>query len=193
MSLDIAIMTAAINGDTLSPKISTSTKYKHWVSVEDLKRCIVCAESHGKIWLISEMPEPNPPIHPNCRCSIKRMQAIRAGTATIYGMDGADWTLKYDKHLPNYYVSYEEAVARKWKPGKWPSNFIPNKMITGGIYDNDDGHLPNSEGRIWYEADINYQTGRRNKQRIVWSNDGLIFVTYDHYESFYEITQGEKL
>lgn len=188
MSLEIAIITAALNGDTLSPQISTSTKYKHWVSVEDLKRCITCAENHGKIWLLSDLPNPKPPIHPNCRCTIEPMQTIKAGTATINGIDGADWTLRYNKNLPEYYVSYEEAVANKWKTGKWPSNFIPDKMITGGTYNNDDGHLPHSEGRIWYEADINYRTGRRNKQRVVWSNDGLIFATYDHYETFYEIT-----
>ncbi len=36
-------------------------------------------------------------------------------------------------------------------------------------------------------ADINYYEGKRNKHRILWSNDGLMFVTYDHYETFYEI------
>lgn len=41
--------------------------------------------------------------------------------------------------------------------------------------------------RIWYEADINYTGGFRNGHRIVYSNDGLIFVTYDHYNTFYEI------
>jgi len=60
-------------------------------------------------------------------------------------------------------------------------------MIAEGEYRNDDGHLPSVPGREWYEADINYTTGKRNKQRIVWSNDGLVFVTYDHYETFYEI------
>ena len=45
-------------------------------------------------------------------------------------------------------------------------------------------HLDNDE---WYEADINYTSGKRNKQRILYSNDGLIFVTYDHYRRFYEI------
>ena len=57
----------------------------------------------------------------------------------------------------------------------------------GGIYQNDDKYLPDKYGRIWYEADINYKSGKRNSQRIVWSNDGLIFVTYDHYQTFYEI------
>ena len=61
-------------------------------------------------------------------------------------------------------------------------------MITMGIYLNKDGHLPNAPGRIWYDADINYYNGKRNAHRILWSNDGLIFVTYDHYQTFMEIT-----
>lgn len=60
-------------------------------------------------------------------------------------------------------------------------------MYFKGIYDNSDGHLPDKSGRIWFEADINYYEGRRNRHRILWSNDGLIFVTYDHYKTFYEI------
>ena len=61
---------------------------------------------------------------------------------------------------------------------------IPIDAVEAG---NSDGHLPQKPGRIWYEADINYTPGRRNLHRILWSNDGLIFVTYDHYETFYEI------
>lgn len=186
-SLELAIVVAAINGDSLAPQITTSSNYKHWVSVEDWKRCIECANNHGKIWLITQTLYPEPPIHPNCRCVIEMMQAIIAGTATINGTGGADWTLKYDGNLPDYYISGYEASLVGWKHGKWPSNFVPEKTITGGIYKNFDGHLPQATGRIWYEADINYKTGKRNTQRIVWSNDGLIFVTYDHYETFYEI------
>ena len=40
---------------------------------------------------------------------------------------------------------------------------------------------------IWYEADINYSDGYRALHRILYSNDGLIFVTYDHYKTFVEI------
>ena len=60
-------------------------------------------------------------------------------------------------------------------------------MIFGGIYQNRNHHLPEANGRIWYEADINYKGGYRNKQRLLFSNAGLIFVTYDHYETFAEI------
>ena len=46
--------------------------------------------------------------------------------------------------------------------------------------------------RIWYEADINYTNGYRNRQRVVFSNDGLIFVTYDHYDTFMEVIGEDK-
>ena len=68
------------------------------------------------------------------------------------------------------------------------SDCAPGKMLYGGIYHNDDGKLPEDINRIWYEADINYISGYRNGERILFSNDGLIFVTYDHYETFCEIT-----
>lgn len=58
-------------------------------------------------------------------------------------------------------------------------------MIIGGIYRNENKHLPDQLGRTWYEADINYYEGRRNRHRhrhrILWLNDGLIFVAYDHF------------
>ena len=55
------------------------------------------------------------------------------------------------------------------------------------IYLNSNGHLPSATGRVWYEADINYYQGKRNTQRLLWSDDGLIFVTYDHYQTFIEV------
>ena len=54
-------------------------------------------------------------------------------------------------------------------------------------YKNKNGHLPTASGREWIEADLNYKFGFRNDQRILFSNDGLIFVTYDHYKTFCEI------
>lgn len=147
----------------------------------------MCEQNQGRIWSIEEQPKPMPPLHPKCRCIIERMKTIKAGTATTKGVDGADWTLKHLGKLPEYYVSYEEASTTGWGPSKWPINFIPDKMITGGEFKNKKLQLPQRVGRVWYEADINYVTGKRNSQRVVWSNDGLIFVTYDHYQTFCEI------
>lgn len=105
MSLEAAIFIAAINGDELSPKLLKSSNYKHWLTIEDWKRCYVCATKHGKIFSIDEVVEPEPPIHPNCRCWIEIMDTIQAGTATINGVCGADWTLKDSGTLPDYYIS----------------------------------------------------------------------------------------
>ena len=52
-------------------------------------------------------------------------------------------------------------------------------MIGGDSYKNKEGKLPSAPGRVWYEADINYESGYRNRQRILYLNDGLVFVTYE--------------
>ena len=63
----------------------------------------------------------------------------------------------------------------------------PGYQIFGGIYENRNGHLPQKEGRTWYEADLNYTGGYRSSERLVFSNDGLVFATYDHYKTFIEV------
>lgn len=165
-----------------------SKRFKHWVSVVDFRRCVDCKGMHGKIYYMAERPRIKPPLHFNCRCKISKMIAIQAGLATNDGQNGADRWLKDYGILPNYYVTRKAASQAGWKSYK--GNFdklFPGKMMAGGIYLNADGHLPNASGRIWYETDINYTGGRRNSMRILYSSDGLIFVTYDHYHTFHEI------
>lgn len=173
--------------DTYHPPTIESNNFKHWVATLDIKTCMSCFLQHGKIYSISEPIQPSPPLHPHCRCAIEPMQAVAAGNATKDGKQGADWWLKYVGLLPDYYITLEELYSAGWKHGKPPVKFAPGKMITAGIYHNDDGHLPQAPGRVWYEADINYYEGRRNGHRVLWSNDGLMFATYDHYRTFYEI------
>ena len=72
MSIETAIIISAMRGDRLAPKISNSTNYKHWISVKDERRCMECANNHGKVWNIDEIPYPKPPLHPLCRCIIKK-------------------------------------------------------------------------------------------------------------------------
>lgn len=187
MSLLDEIFGAAFNGRNFSPEVDVSENYQHWISIEDWRRCKECKKLHGKIWYLDETPVPEPPIHSRCRCVILHMESVKAGTATINGTNGADWTLKYEEVLPDYYITMDELVDLGWRRKKHPNEYAPDKMVTGGIYKNRDGHLPNTPGRIWHEADINYEQGERNRQRIVWSDDGLIFVTYDHYATFHEV------
>lgn len=173
--------------DTFEPITTQSTNYKNWKAILDLKTCIECRSRHGQIYQIDEVVDPAPPLHINCRCDIIPMESVEAGNATKKGDEGADYWLKHFDKLPEYYVSSRDLEKLGWRYGKRPSKFAPGKMYSKGVYENSDGHLPDAPGRIWYEADINYYEGRRNRHRVLWSNDGLIFVTYDHYETFYEI------
>jgi len=63
----------------------------------------------------------------------------------------------------------------------------PGMSIGGDTFGNREGLLPKADGRKYYECDVNYEGGYRNGERIVYSNDGLIFYTDDHYESFEQL------
>ncbi len=166
----------------------TSSNYRMWVTIDDPKRCPDCKRLHGKIYHRREPIKPRQPLHPFCRCWITWLRALLAGTATEQGQNGADWWLKNYGRLPEYYISTTEAKRRGWNPKKGNLHDVsPGTMISRGVYENENGHLPSTPGRVWYEADIDYQRGYRGLSRILYSNDGLIFVTYDHYRTFIEI------
>lgn len=78
-----------------------------------------------------------------------------------------------------------------WKSGKALNNYAPEKKIGGDVFRDDYNKLPKASNRIWYEADvgINYTSSRANNPgyRIVYSNDGLIYGTFDHYETIFYI------
>ena len=173
--------------DSFTPITIPSMNYKTWRAVLDLKTCFECADNHGRIFDINDPTVMLPPLHLFCRCTLTEMEAIKAGGATNNETEGADYWLKYYGNLPDCYISRPQLEALGWKYGDRPSKFAPGRMYGGDIFYNSDRKLPHKIGRIWHEADINYTQGRRNNHRILWSNDGLIFVTYDHYHTFYEI------
>lgn len=174
--------------DIFIPKTTVSNQWKHWKAQIDPKTCLTCFTRHGKVYHVSEYIPDEPPLHPVCRCVIEMMDAIAPGDATRDGESGADYHLRYYGKLPDYYLSRSELIALGWKSSKPPAKYAPGKMLFGGIYYNDEGKLPSAAGRIWYEADINYYSGKRNGHRIVFSNDGLIFVTYNDGFTYYEVT-----
>jgi len=88
-------------------------------------------------------------------------------------------------HLPSNYISKTKARKAGWDSSKgnlW--EVLPGMSIGGSEYYNDDGQLPEAKGRHWTECDIDYNGGFRNAKRIVFSNDGLVYYTDDHYETF---------
>ncbi len=169
--------------------IGNSLNWKNWVSALTITTCLHCAKNHGKIF------HPNDPIisfipaHQNCLCYAEYMRTKVLGDVTKNGWDGADVHLSLYGTLPDYYVTKEYAENSGWVSYKGNlDEILPGKMIGGNIYKNKNGKLPSSISRIWYEADINYEYGFRNSSRILYSNDGLMFVSFDHYKTFYEIT-----
>lgn len=54
-------------------------------------------------------------------------------------------------------------------------------MIGGDIFDNKQFLVPESEGRVWYECDLEYKGEERTAVRLLFYNDGLIYYTDNHY------------
>ena len=87
--------------------------------------------------------------------------------------------------LPSNYLTKNEAMDLGWDSDKGNLWDVTDKMVIGGdVFGNREGLLPDKQGRIWYECDVNYTGGFRNAHRIVFSNDGLVYYTSNHYESF---------
>ena len=94
--------------------------------------------------------------------------------------------------LPSNYVTKKEAETLYGWEGGALDVIAPGKAIGGSYYGNYEGRLPDKKGREWTECDIDTigQT-KRGAKRIVFSNDGLIYYTPDHYETF-ELLYGEE-
>ena len=87
-------------------------------------------------------------------------------------------------HLPDNYITKEKAQALGWEGGSLEP-YAPGCSIGGGYFGNYEGLLPTKKGRKYTECDIDTRGAKsRGAKRIVFSNDGLIYYTDDHYETF---------
>ncbi len=114
-----------------------------------------------------------------------------AGSETAISKDGS-YTTKEDVALyiytygclPGNFVSKNQARDAGWNGGGL-EKYLPGMCIGGDRFGNREGLLPDAPGRTWTECDINtLGESSRGAERIVFSNDGLIYYTGDHYESF---------
>jgi hypothetical protein len=95
--------------------------------------------------------------------------------------------LREASRLPPRYITKREAERLGWQPGANLCGVAPGRTIGGDTFGNREKRLPEAANRRWREADLDYACGRRNAKRLVWSSDGLIFVTVDHYQSFHTV------
>ncbi|MGN7455482.1 ribonuclease domain-containing protein [Paenibacillus pasadenensis] len=125
-------------------------------------------------------------------CALRTEDAARGGS----GADGADNSfatiighLREHGELPEHFLTKAEARKRGWNAKSCNlADVLPGASIGGDRFQNREGLLPAKSGRIWREADAEYESGCRNAKRVVYSNDGLYYVTEDHYKSFREWT-----
>ncbi len=94
--------------------------------------------------------------------------------------------------LPENFITKSKAKKLGWDNSKKNMNDVCKGCSIGGDkFGNREGLLPDKEGRVYYECDIDFDGKNRGTKRIVFSNDGLIYYTDDHYNSF-ELLYGEE-
>ena len=94
--------------------------------------------------------------------------------------------------LPDNFITKKEAQALGWDSSEnYVSDVAPGKSIGGDRFGNYEELLPTKSGRTCTEADANYVSGPRGAERIVFSSDGLVYYTDDHYESFTKMEGAE--
>ena len=93
--------------------------------------------------------------------------------------------------LPGNYITKKEARKLGWSGGS-VERYEEGRAIGGDTFGNREGLLPKKSGRKYYECDIDTNgKSERGKKRIIYSNDGLIYYTDDHYSSF-SLLYGEE-
>ena len=90
--------------------------------------------------------------------------------------------------LPPKFIAKKQAKRLGWRPGSdlWGARQRQGKSIGGDFFGNYEGRLPKYI-RNWREADLGYTGGRRGAKRLIFSREGLRYVTVDHYSTFREV------
>ncbi len=91
--------------------------------------------------------------------------------------------VKTHHELPDFYLTKSEARRKGWVASEGNlCEVLPGKAIGGDKFSNRERKLP--QGNKYFEADVNYTCGRRNADRIVFTKQGEVWLTHDHYKTF---------
>ena len=103
---------------------------------------------------------------------------------TYHSVEDVSLYLHTYGHLPDNYITKSEARNLGWTGGS-VEQVAPGCAIGGDRFGNREGILPAAQGRSYYECDIGtIGESSRGAKRLVYSDDGLIYYTEDHYETF---------
>lgn len=103
----------------------------------------------------------------------------------------ADYLFEHGE-LPENFITKKEAQELGWDSRyNYVSDVAPGMSIGGDYFGNYEGKLPRVKGRKYYEADCWYTEGKRNAYRIIYSSDGHVWYTEDHYNTFTELFPSE--
>lgn len=107
-------------------------------------------------------------------------------SSEIYSITEQTTVINYVKKnhkLPDYYITKNEAKKLGWNPSQGNlCEILPGKAIGGDYFGNREGKLP-KDGK-YFEADVNYNCGNRNSDRIIFTKNGEVYLTKNHYKSF---------
>ena len=104
----------------------------------------------------------------------------------------------YDEdRLPNCYMTKDQARDQGWQRGTTMDQAAPGRSIGGDYFGNREGRLPSQYNGDYREADLDYVRGGRGASRLVYvrgrADEGLIWVTTDHYDSFTRVYCGASV
>ncbi|MBR5995896.1 MAG: ribonuclease [Eubacteriaceae bacterium] len=133
---------------------------------------------------------PPSPVQPNSPGNSGSTESVDE-KGSYYDKDHVALYIHIYGKLPDNFVTKSEARAAGWSGGS-VEKYIKGAAIGGDVFSNREGKLPQKNGRTWYECDIDtLGKNERGAKRIVFSDDGLIYYTADHYGSF-ELLYGEE-
>jgi hypothetical protein len=135
-------------------------------------------------WLLLAFLVLAPQLHAQLQADPQTLGAFAqtSGLRDIAGFVETVQSLRTLRHLPPRYVTKREAMAHGWHGGglcwAWPGH-----VIGGDQFDNGAGALPDGAGG-YHEADLDETCNSRGPKRLIFSEDGAIYVTPDHYRHF---------
>ena len=141
------------------------------------------AASSGEVW-VEDVADPEPD---------QSLADEGAFSESEYYLDEEGWYYSAEEvseylytygYLPGNFITKDDARALGWEGGS-VERYAPGCAIGGDVFGNREGILPKEKGRTYYECDIDTNgQNSRGAKRLVFSDDGLIYYTEDHYESF---------